>query len=137
MFTREGLGVLLAPGPFDSDPGFGFLDGHFGRLDLKLVLGRLDSDEHSFASIEPPLLNFGETQATRPATCDLSRALADRLTAPVSPTVSAWRVCVGRMTLTTGLVSCADSAETVSRCTRSGARAKYRATAMTARIETI
>ena len=89
----------------------------------------------SFASIEPPLPSFGETQATRPATSDLSLALSDRLTEPVSSTaVSACPVGVGSMTLTTGLVSSAESVETVSRSTRSGARAKYRATAMTARI---
>ena len=91
----------------------------------------------SFASIEPPLLNFGETQVTRPSTSDLTRALSERPTAPVSSTVSDCPVRSGCMTLTTGLVSSGDSAEAVSRSIRSGARAKYRATAMTARIRTI
>ena len=91
----------------------------------------------SFASIEPPLLKLGETQATRPSTSDLSLALSDRLTEPVSSTVSDCPVRSGCMTLATGLVSSGDNAETVSRSTRSGARAKYTATAMTARIRTI
>ena len=36
------LGVLLAPGLFDPDPGLGFLDRRFGPLHAKLVLGRID-----------------------------------------------------------------------------------------------
>ena len=83
----------------------------------------------SFADIDPPWLNCGETQITRPSTWDATFTLPSSLTEPVSRTDSACRVGAGRTTLTAGLAFSSVTSGATSRTTRSGARAKKSATA--------
>ena len=76
----------------------------------------------SFAASEPPLLNFGETQTTRPTTSETTVVFRSSVTVPVSFRTSVCSVAAGLTTLTTG-VACA-APDIGPRSTLSGARAK-------------
>ena len=88
----------------------------------------------SFAGIDPPLWNFGDTQTTRPTAWDTTLVLRSSVTVPVKRIVKVYVFAAGWTTRTAGLSDPAVVAAVAPRSTRSGARAKYRATTMAIRI---